>query len=276
MTLTCFALQNVPSQSAWARMAMSSLVPDGGGFIHHGDFNVAQTGTPSMQVVVGPGRAWIDGSQIGHVSGGGFGDQGQYFVMNDANLNVTVATSDPTNPRIDVVYAAVQDAYYSGASNQPVITVATGTPSPSASYPASAPTLPANSIALAWIYVGHSVSSITNANITILNPPAIIMPTAAPYGMAAGQVTMSVSSGGNLVNTSVSLPAGRFLVAPRVVASISNAPGASQKFIARTYGASTTGFSVELISGDGSTAPSAFSLTVDWIAIQMTGTSASG
>jgi hypothetical protein len=163
-----FALQNVPINADVVRQAISSLVPNGGGLVQTGDMAVTQLGTPAMGVQVGVGRAWIDGTNLAHLASQGYGKQGMYFVLNDAAYTVTISTSNATNPRIDVIYAAVPDTAYAGATNTPVIAVATGTAIAGASYPANAPSLPNNSIALAWVMVGAGVTSITNANITTL------------------------------------------------------------------------------------------------------------
>lgn len=188
MAVRAFAVQNVPDNADLARQAISSLVPNGGGLVQSGDLSVAQTSTPSMTVNVGIGRCWIDGTNLSHLSGAGYGNQGQYFLINDSLAAVTLATANGTNPRIDIVYAAVPDSYYSGSSNTPVITVATGTPVSGASYPANAPTLPYNSMPLAWIYVGAGVSSVANANITTIIHPTIgpTVPVSTSLGGATG------------------------------------------------------------------------------------------
>lgn len=62
--------------------------------------------------------------------------QGLYMVHNvvqgtgtiDALYNVDIAAADPTNPRIDQVFLAVEDAQHAGANNQATIRVVTGTP----------------------------------------------------------------------------------------------------------------------------------------------------
>lgn len=191
-----FALQNVPINADVVRQAVSSLIPDGGGLIEVGDLAVTQLGTPAMGVQVGVGRAWIDGTNLAHLSSQGYGKQGMYFVLNDAAYTVTIATSNATNPRIDVIYAATPDTAYAGATNAPVIAVATGTAVAGASYPANAPALPNNSIALAWVYVGAGVTSITNANITSLAAGLAGKGLyAAPKGLVAYQYDSTSSPG---------------------------------------------------------------------------------
>lgn len=181
MTIQCFALQAIPDNADLARMALSSLVPDGGGTIEPLDFTVTQTPTASMTVNVANGRCWIDGNNIAHNSGRAYGNQGQYFVISDSTYPVTLTTADPSNPRIDVVYVAVQDAYYAGIGNQPVINVAAGIPVSGASYPANAPAIPSNAIALAWINVPANDTAITNSQINNLSIP-IIGPLMWQYG----------------------------------------------------------------------------------------------
>jgi hypothetical protein len=169
-----FALQNSSHSADLFRQAVSSLVPPGGGRVTTGDLAVTQTGTPSMNVLIGVGRIWIPGTNVGNVVGGNFSSQAMYYGQNDSAYTASVATSDPVNPRIDVVYAAVQDSQYSGLLNAGVLSVASGAPTSGATYPANAPALPANSKALAWITVAANAASITNANITALDPTGVI------------------------------------------------------------------------------------------------------
>lgn len=168
LSLVPFALQNGSHSADLFRQAVSSVIPPGGGLVTMGDFAVTQTGTPSMNVLVGVGRAWVPGTNVGNVTGGNFSKQAMYFALNDAAATVSVTTSDPTNPRIDVVYLAIQDSQYAGTTNTAVLGVAAGVPTAGATYPANAPAIPSNAIALAWINVTANAASITNANITNL------------------------------------------------------------------------------------------------------------
>lgn len=163
-----YALQNSAHSAALFRQASSSLVPAGGGVVTAGDLTVTQTGTPSMNVSVGVGRCWIPGTNVGNVTGGNFSSQAMYYGQNESSYTAAVTTADSVNPRIDVVYASVQDSQYAGTTNAGVIAVAAGVPTSGATYPANAPTLPANSIALAWINVPATATSIINSNITQL------------------------------------------------------------------------------------------------------------
>lgn len=124
-----------------------------------GDLAVAQNGTPNMSVNVAAGQALINGTQ-------NTTSQGAYEVLNDATVNLAIAASDPTNPRIDIVVAQVRDAAYSGANNDWLLAVVTGTPAGSPSPPAT----PANAIVLAQVAVAANATSITSGNITDKRP----------------------------------------------------------------------------------------------------------
>lgn len=125
------------------------------GVINLGDMAVSQNGTPNMSVNVAAGLIVIDGTQDAT-------HQGSYVCLNDAVTNLTISAADPTNPRIDIVVAKVQDTQYSGATDAWSLAVVTGTPAPSPTPPAA----PANSIILAQVAVAALATSIVNANIT--------------------------------------------------------------------------------------------------------------
>lgn len=172
-----YALQNASHSADLFRQATSSLVPAGGGLVTAGDLAVTPTGTASMNVQIGVGRAWIPGTNVGNVVGGNFSQQADYFVQNNGAVTVAIATSDPVNPRIDVVYVAIQDSQYAGTTDAVVPSVVAGVPTAGATYPANAPALPANSIALAWINVPANASSIIASNITQLQTHGFAAPS---------------------------------------------------------------------------------------------------
>jgi hypothetical protein len=139
----------------------------GGGFtsragVHpeHGNrMAVTQTGSPTMAVVVRQGTVFIQGTESG--------TQGVYVCHNDADKTISVATAPgPGLNRLDLVQARVRDAQYSGAINDWVLEVKTGTPAGSPVLPAA----DANSVAIAQIAVNSSVTSINTGNITWLAP----------------------------------------------------------------------------------------------------------
>lgn len=105
-----------------------------------------------MNITVNAGVAWVQGTASATA--------GMYTCCLDTAATLTVATSDPTNPRIDNVIAQITDV--GSSSSTTVVTLQTGTPAASP----VAPTLPANSLLLAQIAVAASTSSITAGNIT--------------------------------------------------------------------------------------------------------------
>lgn len=132
-----------------------------------GDYAVSQNGTPNMSVNVAAGEAHVNGSETT--------TQGSYYAYNDAVLNRTIAASDATNPRNDLVVVRVRDQFYSGTFNDGDAFVVPGTPAPSPVDPAA----PANSLILARVAVAANATTITNANITDLRPQGVLFSNAA-------------------------------------------------------------------------------------------------
>ena len=119
------------------------------------DFQVTQTGTASMTLDVYSGAAWVIGSQSSN--------EGAYNVVNDdTTQTVTIGTSDPTNPRIDLVVLLVRNTEYSGTHDDAVLSVIAGTPAASP----VAPSVPADALLLAKVTVGAGVTTITAAHIS--------------------------------------------------------------------------------------------------------------
>lgn len=105
-----------------------------------------------MIISVNAGVAFVQGSSSATA--------GMYTCCLDTTGTLTVATSDPTNPRIDNVICQITDV--GSSSSTTVITLQTGTP---ASSPV-APTLPANSFLLATVSVAAGATTITSGNIS--------------------------------------------------------------------------------------------------------------
>ncbi len=154
-----FVVQNGSHSAALFRQASTSLVPQAGICL---PAELKVTGTGAMSVAVAAGRAWVPGSAVSTISGQAFSVQGDYFALNDAPVTVTVATSDPTNPRIDAVYVAVNDSFYSGSLNTAVVGVVTGTPAVTP----SAPPIPTNALLLATVAVAANATVISSGNVT--------------------------------------------------------------------------------------------------------------
>lgn len=121
--------------------------------VRYGTGNPLQVNASSgMNITVNAGVAWVQGTAAANA--------GMYTGCLDSTATLTVATSDPTNPRIDNVIVQVTDLGTSSSTT--VVVLQTGTP---ASSPV-APTLPANSLLLAQIAVAANASSIVAGNIT--------------------------------------------------------------------------------------------------------------
>ena len=123
------------------------------GIISSSSLEVTANSPVGMSVVVADGWAAI----IGTIQP----DMGAYVIYNDASVTLTITTANPTNPRIDLICATVNDSYYSGASDNVVFQVIAGTPGGSP----VAPSLPANSIALAQVTVAAGALSISSGDI---------------------------------------------------------------------------------------------------------------
>jgi hypothetical protein len=121
---------------------------------------VSALATPSLTVAVYPGPAVIPRAS-----------NGVYVAWMFSGIsNVTVATADPTNPRLDLVVARVEDTALADANLRAQIQVITGTP---AGIPV-APTAPIGSIPLATLRVNALATTITSAQVTDVRRSAAI------------------------------------------------------------------------------------------------------
>ncbi len=168
------------------RRLIEALAP-APGIVGSGHLAVSALGTPNMSVNVAAGEAIVPGTESAVA-------QGSYHVVNDATVNLTIAASNPTNPRNDLIVARVRDADYSGADRDWLLAVITGTPAAS---PAD-PTPPANSVTLARVRVDAAATSIVAGKITDLRPYASGLRASWPseavrYVPGAGKTTASTS-----------------------------------------------------------------------------------
>lgn len=107
----------------------------------------------SLSISVGTGWATIVSSTA---------SAGVYSIYNDAATSLSVTAGDATNPRIDRIVATINDSFYSGAINNVVFSVITGTPAGSP----VAPAIPSNSISLATVAVAALATVVVQANLT--------------------------------------------------------------------------------------------------------------
>lgn len=151
------------------------------GVLSLADLTVTQSTVPAMSVSAASGWGVILGTYQALM--------GTYQFTNDAATTLTIATADPTNPRIDLICVTVSDAYYTGASNQVAFNVVTGTPAGSPVAPAT----PTNSIVLAQVAVAALATTILNASITDVRTKAL-----SYAGLGAQNVTASLTAVANM------------------------------------------------------------------------------
>lgn len=130
-----------------------------------------------MNITVNPGIAFVQGTASANA--------GMYTCCLDTTATLTVATSDPTNPRIDNVIAQVTDVGTSSSTT--VVTLQTGTPAPSP----VAPTLPANSFLLATVSVAAGATTITSGNISTNRVFTVATGGILPISSTAGGISGS-------------------------------------------------------------------------------------
>lgn len=186
------------------------------GIIKDTSLAVTQNSPTGLSVVVASGWAAIVGTTQANM--------GTYVGYNDATVILSIATADPTNPRVDLVCMTVQDAYYTGSLDNVILQVVAGTPAGSP----VAPALPANSISLATVAVGAGATAITNANITstrvlvTTNIPevgdisAVVAGTGLSGGGSSGSVTLSIDTGVTVDLTTAQTLTNKTLTSPLI------------------------------------------------------------
>lgn len=164
-----------------ARLAVGAAVLSSG-VLNPADLLVSAPGG-AMTVSVAAGQGWLVGSRT---------NQGTYHVVNDAPLTLTVAASDPTNPRYDIVVAQIQDAAYSGSVNDFDLSIIQGT---AASAPAE-PAIPADSFQLCRITVGAGVAAVSSTDLLDRRVRAVLRGAVFSAAVAAdpGAVVRAVTS----------------------------------------------------------------------------------
>jgi hypothetical protein len=168
------------------------------GIINETSLAVTQNSPTGMSVRVASGWAAIVGTTQPNM--------GAYVAYNDATVILTITSANPTNPRIYLICATINDSYYSGVTDNVAFQVIPGTPAGSP----TPPSLPANSIALAQVTVPANASTIVTGNISDLrtlatsNVPAqgdissVTAGAGLTGGGSSGAVTLATSIATNV------------------------------------------------------------------------------
>jgi hypothetical protein len=149
MAVTYGFYDSVSSDRVYNAQQMGAIFD---GIILDGVFSNVENGlavveNTGMNVNVSTGRAWFDST----------------WTYCDAPFGITVPTADALLPRIDVIYLEVNKEAGTRANS---FNIQTGTPASSPTPPALGQTSTVTKYALAEIYVGAGVTSITQSNIT--------------------------------------------------------------------------------------------------------------
>lgn len=124
-----------------------------------GDLVVSAGG--SLTINIAPGECIVPGSLLyaSAVSG--------YYLRNSSTLNVSLNTPNPSNPRIDLVCATVNDATYHGATNNGVIQAVPGVATSGATLSnlSGAASLPDASLLIGYVLVPAAADSIVSGDI---------------------------------------------------------------------------------------------------------------
>lgn len=156
-------------------------------------------------LVVSPGTGMTVTVQPGHfaVPNSGTPTAGGYASTLTSLATLTVQTADPSNPRIDLVYAGVTDNGNNTSFGQVAILTGVAAPSP------SVPTLPANAIPLGQVTVSAGASSITSGMIADVRPfttttGGVLVAAKGSVTGYLGQIAYDKASGSFYHNNNVS------------------------------------------------------------------------
>jgi hypothetical protein len=173
-----------------ARSAASVVGSVAGGVVNLaiGDLIMSPPGS-GMSVNIAVGEAIVPGSSTTTQSG--------YYLRVSGSTNLSVAASNPSNPRVDLVCASINDAAYTGSSNNGVLAVVTGTPTSGATLSnlTGAPALPTSSLLIGYILVPANASNIIAGD---LGDHRVQVSSSLPAGAGQGIINGGLSGAENV------------------------------------------------------------------------------
>lgn len=177
-------LQALNYGSEQTRRAVFAGFGSGGGVIGSGSLQLSVGAGVSVNVSTGPCL----------VAGTITNKQGLYYMLNVSTTNLPGNASDPSNPRVDRICATVDDAAYSGGSNDDKLQIVAGTATAGANLTnlTNAPALPANSCHIGYALIlagGGAYNSVQNSQTYALEG------VGSPYYLAYNSVNTALSSG---------------------------------------------------------------------------------
>lgn len=198
------------------------------GVLSNADFIVTQNGTPNMSVNVAAGRIWIPGTSLSSINpgGGAYYPQGHYFAENDATVNLPISASDPSDPRIDLIVAQVQDATYVGATNSAQLTAIVGNPTPGATLSnlLGVANAPVSSLGIGVVLVPAGATSIVTADlwyfVSLASRATGVWVNSISVGGAWGATAFSARPVGDVVELSGSYTVGVNWTANATIANL--------------------------------------------------------
>lgn len=196
-----WANQAITYAAEQTRRAVFFGLAAAGGVKGSGDLQVSAPAS-GMSVNVATGEVIIPGSSSS--------SQGLYYGRATSTTNLAVSAANPTNPRIDLVCATVNDAAYSGSVNSWTPQVVTGTPTAGATLTnlLGAPALPTSSLVLAYVLVPANATSIVAGDLSdqrVRAQSGLYTPGVSPVtasGAIGSNVTLTGSAWTTVFSTS--------------------------------------------------------------------------
>jgi|GEM_PF-3432933 len=140
------------------RRAIFAQYNTAGGVRLTGDLQVTAAAS-GLSVNVAAGTVFVPGTTST--------TQSLYYCLATSTTNLAISSNSSGNPRIDGVYATVDDAAYVGAANDWKLQVVAGTPTSGATLSnlSGAPATPTSSLLLAYVLVPTGASNLSSGDI---------------------------------------------------------------------------------------------------------------